>query len=241
MTERGMIMSAHNVRAIERLLKTQTRRVLDPQPEIIRDRGREFLQLFSKDRSPILKLPFPLDEEAQQAAVKALCHYQPRTRVYVKQRWRVFRPLTSEEFDQKRKYQLMIDYGSLLSTNEWKECDRESFMKYAHDGTWKNPRFMPKWASRVSLDIHDVRLEQLGEMSVHDCYAEGVRSSYGEQVQAMGDALLVGREGHIWDNHLTVENFRWFWDLINGAQHPYNETLWVWAITFSMVRKEKKE
>jgi len=238
MTERGMIMSAHNVRAIERRLKTQTRRVLDPQPEIIRDRGVEFLQLFSKDRSPVLKLPLPLDEEAQQAGVKALCHYQPGMRAYLKQRWRVFRALNSDEFEQKKKYQLMIDYGDLLSTNEWKDCDHDSFMKYAHDDEWKNSRFMPKWASRSSIDIIDVRLEQLGEMSVHDCHAEGVTLTYEEQVQATGSALLVGRESPIWDNAPTKENFRWFWNLINGGTNPYNDHLWVWAITFNLVPKE---
>lgn len=235
MTERGMVMSSQSVRASEKLLKTATRRVLNPQPKVILVDGIQTLELYGRDLKPVLRLPLPLSDEAQQAAVKALCVYQAGQRVYIKQRWRVFRALNSTEFEKSKHFQLMLDYGSLLSTDMWKECDRETFMKYAHDGSWKNPRFMPKWAARLKLDLVSIRLERLGDMSVEDCYAEGVRSSYGEQVQAMGAAMLAGRENHLWDNKPTKENFRWFWDQINGTKHPYDDDLWVWAIKFKPV------
>lgn len=242
MTDRGMIMSPHNVRAIERLLKTQTRRVLDPQPEVSCDEdGIDILEFYDKKYNTVLKLMKPLDQEAQEIAVKKLSYYQPGDKVYIKQRWRVFRALNLAELEEQRKFRLLLDYGNLVTSQMWTDCSRDDFMKYAHDGSWKNPRFMPKWASRLSLEILDVRLQRLGDMTTEDCYAEGCRANYGEQVLAMGDALLRGRENHLWDNKPTLENFQWFWNLINGETHPYDPALWVWAIRFKPVFKEKKE
>lgn len=86
---------------------------------------------------------------------------------------------------------------------------------------WKPSIFMPKWASRITLKITDVRVERLNEISDKDCQAEGV--------QSMAD-LYHHIEGlHKGDK--PVDTFKSLIDSINGdgtfACNP-----WVWVLEF---------
>lgn len=75
-------------------------------------------------------------------------------------------------------------------------------------GDWTRPRpsiHMPRWASRITLEITSVRVETLGIISHEDALAEGVSS---------------------------IEEYKALWININGAWLP--ET-WVWVVDFRMV------
>lgn len=83
-------------------------------------------------------------------------------------------------------------------------------------GKWRSPIHMPRWASRLTLEITGVRVERLQEISNADCWAEG-----------MSDAT----------NPQQKLNRRWFselWESINGPG-SWHSNPWVWVINFKRV------
>ena len=76
--------------------------------------------------------------------------------------------------------------------------------------------FMPRWASRILLEITDVRVQRLQEISEGDARAEGA-------IGALNDS--------IGDNWCAREAFAALWESINGTG-SWHANPWVWAITF---------
>lgn len=95
-------------------------------------------------------------------------------------------------------------------------------------GPWISPIHMPRWASRITLEITDVRVERLQDISEDDAYAEGCRPVRPE---IMLDGLVV-RTGRS-----AVEEFRLVWESINGPG-SWDANPWVWVIEFKMVQQE---
>lgn len=78
---------------------------------------------------------------------------------------------------------------------------------------------MPRWASRITLEITEVRVQRLNEISGPDAEAEGVEWNRGPT-----------RAGHT----NPISAFRSLWDSIHGKQpdRRWASNPWVWAITF---------
>lgn len=81
---------------------------------------------------------------------------------------------------------------------------------------------MPRWASRLTLEITDIRVERLRDITEDDANAEGVvptRPLYGD----------CG--GHIHEGHR--ESFAKLWDEINEKRgFPWYANPWVWVVEF---------
>jgi hypothetical protein len=76
---------------------------------------------------------------------------------------------------------------------------------------------MPRSASRLTLEITDVRVEKLHEIDDADAMAEGVRFNAGPL-----------RNGHT----SALSAFKSLWDSINGKRVPWDSNTWVWVISF---------
>ncbi|WP_065330350.1 hypothetical protein [Tritonibacter mobilis] len=85
--------------------------------------------------------------------------------------------------------------------------DREAGLK------WKPSIFMPRWASRITLEVTDVRVQRLQEISEADAIAEGVEW-IGEHDRDASDA------------------FSRLWDSLNADRAPWASNPWVCAVTF---------
>lgn len=85
--------------------------------------------------------------------------------------------------------------------------------------TWRPSIHMPRWASRITLRITDVRVERLQDISGDDCIAEGAWPI--EQKE-------LGR------SHEAVDAFRDLWNSINGAG-SWDANPWVWVVEFDRV------
>lgn len=121
------------------------------------------------------------------------------------------------------------DYGlnQIPAKAEWKP-DTEA-MEY--DGAWRPSIHMPRWASRILLEITDVRVERLQDITEAQAKAEGVRP------MRYGSDTWVSREGP--GNLVTPwptakEAFGDLWNSINGP-HAWEANPWVWCVSFQRV------
>ena len=95
------------------------------------------------------------------------------------------------------------------------------------DCAWRPSIFMPRWGSRITLEITGVRVERLNEISILDSHAEGVGGTYGETGISLGFTGL----NHEWDNKTAVEQYQWLWESINGPG-SWDLNPWVWVVEF---------
>ncbi|WP_422846907.1 hypothetical protein ACOYR4_13115 [Acidovorax sp. M14] len=99
-------------------------------------------------------------------------------------------------------------------------------------GKYRPSMFMPRWASRISLEITSVRVERLQDISEADAMAEGI--AYGptcdEEGRSGGYHWGRNREDEdVWPT--AVQAFRQLWIGINGPD-SWAANPWVWAIEF---------
>ena len=101
---------------------------------------------------------------------------------------------------------------------------------------WRPSRYMPRWASRITLEITGVRVERLQDISEADAIAEGVEGHYIEDGWYWRDYLLTDEDAAI-SPMLTCpkESFRSLWQSINGPS-SWNENPWVWVVEFKRVQ-----
>lgn len=105
--------------------------------------------------------------------------------------------------------------GNLLAISP-KYCRYRADGEEQPVGPWKPSIFMPRWASRIMLEITGVRVERLQDISKSDCIAEG----------------MTGLE----DVHAGWhQSYAQLWDSINAKKHPWNINPWVWVISFNKI------
>jgi hypothetical protein len=81
--------------------------------------------------------------------------------------------------------------------------------------------FLPKELSRITLEITNIRVERLQEITEEDAKAEGC---YGTGRPDIQTALP-----------LYTHTFQRLWDSINGKTYPWSSNPWVWVIEFKKV------
>jgi hypothetical protein len=96
---------------------------------------------------------------------------------------------------------------------------------------WKPSIHMPRWASRITLEITAVRVERLQDTSEADCLAEGIQrcTKDGELYKYGWDAL----PWVYWALNPRVA-YRALWESINGPE-SWEANPWVWVIEFKRV------
>jgi hypothetical protein len=97
-------------------------------------------------------------------------------------------------------------------------------------GLRKRPSiFLPRRGSRILLEITDVRVQRLQEISEEDARAEGIEYSDEYAVRSLAHVGLD--EGDWIPNAPPIPSFRSLWDTIHGP-NSWHANPWVWAITF---------
>ena len=107
---------------------------------------------------------------------------------------------------------------------------------------WKPSIFMPRWASRIKLDVTGVRVERLQDISEEDAIVEGTRCW-------VCDGPVDGSSENdcscFHTKKLAVDSFQVLWDSINGKRkdpktgkrlpYAWDENPWVWCPSFKLV------
>lgn len=209
MKERGMIFNAEMVRAILDGRKTQTRRIVKLQPD-------------EDGLAKVTNGPWVDTSERNYR-----CPFgDVGDRIWVRETFQG--PL----FDYEQMEAYLEDSSRF---------EKPEFCQYAADGGhrpeyqdaednlrhgWRPSIHMPRWASRILLEITDVRIERLNSISQEDARAEGVgltgwRPTYSDP-DSGGEVMT------------PYDNFAQLWESIYGEE-SWNSNPWVWVIEFKRV------
>ncbi|WP_370977233.1 hypothetical protein [Enterobacter ludwigii] len=202
MTERGMIFNGEMVRAILDGQKTQTRRVMKPQPDPCpAPRGGHWWP------SNVFKTMLHVEEEMQNGKggwgglVGDACPFgDVGDRIWVRETW-------AEAGASAQDLKLYrANYPAHVPTHY-------ENVPPVEDVRWTPSIHMPRWASRILLEITDVRVEQLNDISEEDARSEGISGSSARDVKEAYAAL---------------------WRSIYGSD-SWRANPWVWVIKFKRI------
>lgn len=116
--------------------------------------------------------------------------------------------------------------GYEIAAHEDRPGGKEWLMpKAAIAGKNVSPLFMPRWASRITLEVVALRAERLQDITEADAKAEGV--------DAIG-INAIPRNGTL----CYRDDFAQLWDIINGKRADWALNPWVWVIEFRRVEGE---
>jgi hypothetical protein len=102
-------------------------------------------------------------------------------------------------------------------------------------GKWRPSIHMPRWASRITLEITEIGCERLQDIAVGDCMAEGL-----DRIEQLGTHFwkVYGRNSTppgVSDVTVSVKkSMETLWDSINGTDSSkrWEANPWVWVISF---------
>lgn len=185
------------------------------------------------------------------------CPYgQPGDRLWVRETWKI-----NSFAEGPIEFQYKVD-GAILEENDefagtsrydsWYErvCWRaEQYLKktnYAIDEDsgmyewangqsplpWQSSIFMPRWASRITLEIVSIRVQRVQDITYADIIDEGITGHFLAYPDAVKTALkdLAGSQART-----AYQNL---WDSLNAKRgYPWASNPWVWAIEFKVVTK----
>jgi hypothetical protein len=216
--EKPILFSGPMVRAILDGKKTQTRRVVKPQPAP----G----ELIKKTKASMIPDAAHLADDLFDAGVRLdlppHCPYgQPGDRLWVREAW------TPDHADFYPHFRTCYraDGGFEYERNERGEV-YSSESKRWYPFRWRPSIHMPRWASRLTLEITNVRVERLQEISEADAQAEGVEPgclTCGEN--------CIDRGGCGWCRPAYRDSFAYLWMELNGRD-SWDANPWVWVIEF---------
>ena len=235
MKERPILMSAPMVRALLDGSKTQTRRIMKPQPSSgFLARGihsivpqwphQDGVRWFMRDgMSELVKSP----------------HGGPGDRLWVREtfyawgRWET-RFNAQKSRDEWHFVDMTLDSGRVYSYAATSAHPGPKGLKRSGGvapAWWKRPAiFMPRAASRINLEVTDVRVERLQAISEADAIAEGCTQNHNGYFWG-GPHAVSGLK----QMATAVSAYRDLWESINGPG-SWDANPWVWVIEF---RKEQ--
>lgn len=226
MKERPILFSGEMVRAILEGRKSQTRRVLKPQPLDVSCDDGLIAACWSERESPCYS---PIT-----------CPYgQPGARLWVKETWS-----TSVYCDDRKPsdtekpghgYGWPVWYSADGTVNNRSRAKLIGGPGFTTKGKLRPSIFMPRWASRITLEITKVRVERLNEISTKDCIAEGIESSLPSPGCAFvyKDYLDCATDVFEWFSD-PRDSYRSLWESING-RGSWENNPWVWVIEFKRI------
>jgi hypothetical protein len=210
--ERPILFSGPMVRAILEGRKTQTRRVVNPQPDIVYGLQCDRITACPGDVAIIHRRD---------------CPFAVEIKLWVRETW------ASQIAPDESKYciaykadgecsgRIQDGAGGWMAIHHgWisgvATVESGRFYGRTRYGSWCPSIHMPRWASRLTLEITRVRVERLQDITFADCIAEGIH--------------LIGREH---PPNIVRREFQLLWDSINAKRGlAWAANPWVWVIDF---------
>lgn len=205
--ERPILFSAPMVRAILDGSKSQTRRVVKPQCTLSDKTGFNW-------KGFAYGSGFTFSETVRNFAAPQCPYGKPGDQLWVRETWQCLLEVHN------------CKVGYAATPDNWKNIDLEMLTHEQDEQAWHWAKkvgyapsiHMPRWASRITLEILSVRVERLKDITEQDSLAEGVAQ---EQVTS-----TVKRTAY--------SEFKNLWCSINGGD-SWDANPWVWVIEFKRI------
>lgn len=199
MTEHPILFSGQMVKAILDGTKTQTRRVVKPQPEgydrIRAENGGVYGE--SRGVSDWFKCPYG----------------KVGDKLWVRETWAI----NDVKYEHPIPKERPSDLEELIYRADGEL--HEQFEIVDGDLPWKPSIHMPRWASRINLEIVKVRVERLQDISNEDTEAEGMDAWCDDGVHDPGDAQRT--------------QYKELWNKLNEKRgYGWDKNPWVWVVEF---------
>lgn len=232
--ERGLIFAGESVNGIMAGTKTMTRRILKVQPPsseyqittLADTSAREDRKHIGAHRWAVVK---DLNITHEDGGYFRCPYGVVGDRLWVREAWR-----TEERASDMVDGILFPDgtfqpiENSAAAAELWVVAHANG--KYGED--WRSPMFMPRWASRLTLEITGIRVERLQDIKARDAVAEGIELKRWKLPENEWPLIDLGAEH---DEMVLLEKFQDAWDGINGKRASWKENPWVWVISFKLI------
>lgn len=212
MKERSLILSGDDVRAVIDGRKTQVRQVVKTRyGYMVLGRGHD-----ERHNHGRISIPCPLGDVGD--------------RLYVKESWCRAHP---DAYDAGPECSTGRPLGPCCYHDEpslrefcyYAATDPDTVSINDDRSPWRSPATMPRWASRLTLEAVEVRVQRLQDIDESDILAEGITV---DRVAKM--------TGTPWGDMPTLyDAWRVTWDHANAKRAPWTSNPWVWALTFRRV------
>lgn len=221
MADKPILFSGPMVRALLAGTKTQTRRLLTL-------RGHKSFTEFGPSDTQGYDWHFRDAgmrwHDLRDAEMKARLRVSAGDRLYVREAW------SADPNGVEKDGGIDIVYFADHHRSYLKPLDDWRLPKAAYSASGLiTPLHMPRWASRITLHVTEVRVQRLQDVSEEDALAEGITP------------LPSGRYhcGHDEEGQITAKSsvtaFAWLWNSING-EDAWTQNPWVAAYTFQVER-----
>lgn len=231
MTDRPIPFSAPMVRALLDGHKTQTRRILKPQPDATCAGFERVFKtaLHFEARSDEGKLIYPFPAGKGFITPFPSIKFDISDRLWVRESYFQrgnWQPVEGEKTKGGRQKWAFVPTNNRISFDAPTEYRKGRHHADPETVAWHKRlgRFMPRWASRLTLIVTDVRVERLQDISEVDALAEGI-------IPAM-DGFALTKNGECW-GPTAKDSYRVLWDSING-EDAWESNPWVVAVSFNV-------
>lgn len=221
MADHPIIFAAESVRAILDGRKNQTKRVVKPQPpgrcEYLINGWGDHALCFAEGTANTPN-PICVPPTAKSADHRLRCPYSVFDRLWVRETWNA---------DWCDHVIYKADGGSAVEAG------------YPKEPRWRSPIHMPRWVSRITLEVTAVRVERLRDISEEDAKAEGLGGHVAGHGPVSEHGLLC--EPGYWHPRFYRDGFAWHWDRINSKRPgcAWGDNPWVWAYTFRVLEAKR--
>ncbi len=187
MKETGFVAYQHEVKAILEGRQTMFWRVIKPQPVFVNSGGRVWTYEWKGQYVSLRK------------GLPELCPYgQVGDRLWVREAYRTMLWTPGE-----------VTFVRYTADDEWRQV-RTDYDAHVQIPTGHPSIHMPRWASRITLEITGVKVERIQDISLADIAAEGTpyNEPHDGPVDAVDFAYLWGsinaKRGYGWDANPLV-------------------------------------
>lgn len=263
MRERPILFSAAMVRAILDNRKAQTRRVVIPQPpsvDAVRAKaGIDYGWIapggpggsgldYHRPSGPVWAV-----RELMGCEPQLRCPYgEPGDRLWVREACWLLGRWTRNGLTKtgRQRWRFRVEGGAVVFNKPSSNIAKRA-AEPGHDGglgwAYRHARYMPRWASRITLAVTSVRVERLQAITEEDAIEEGLKRVTKDNGITWKYGLpdrdgLPGTDddGMPWSdwNVDARKPFKTLWQRINGKRERFawDDNPWVWVVGFERVK-----